>query len=187
MYKGKLNRRNPPHETGPSAKPEKRGGGPPGSGWLVARVPVAWSTITIGPQSDTPHSRPASRAQSIVASSKYRWASCGWTCAFAAAAAPSGTSRNSSLLSWYRIFMGLSAGRRLPQTIGASYVGAFRLWRTIGLDVDSIPLRLTKPSPAPAFVGASHGQLRRGHRSSSRVWSKRSSAHIAFAHASFRT
>jgi hypothetical protein len=48
------NHRNPPHETGPSAKPEKRGGGPSGSGWLVARVPVAWSTITIGPQSDTP-------------------------------------------------------------------------------------------------------------------------------------
>ncbi len=49
------NHRNPPQETGPSAKPGKRGGCPSGSGWLVARVPVAWSTITIGPQSDTPH------------------------------------------------------------------------------------------------------------------------------------
>ena len=42
MYKGKANHRNPPQETGPSAKPGKRGGGPSGSGWLVARVPVAW-------------------------------------------------------------------------------------------------------------------------------------------------
>jgi hypothetical protein len=68
--KGKLNHRTPPHMTGPSAKPEKRGVGPAGSGWLVARVPVAWSTITSGPQSDTPHSRPASRSQSVVASLK---------------------------------------------------------------------------------------------------------------------
>jgi hypothetical protein len=68
--KGKLNHRTPPHVTGPSAKPEKRGVGPAGSGWLVARVPVAWSTITSGPQSDTPHSRPASRSQSVVASLK---------------------------------------------------------------------------------------------------------------------
>ena len=45
-------------------------GGPSGSGWLVACVPVAWSTITIGPQSDTPHNRPASRSQSFVVSSK---------------------------------------------------------------------------------------------------------------------
>jgi hypothetical protein len=32
---------HPPQDTGPSAKPEKRGTGPSGSGWLVARVPVA--------------------------------------------------------------------------------------------------------------------------------------------------
>ena len=70
MYKGKLNHRNPPQETGPSTKPDKRGSGPSGSGWLVARVPVAYSKITIGPQSDTPHNRPASRSQSVVASLK---------------------------------------------------------------------------------------------------------------------
>ncbi|MEO8098359.1 MAG: hypothetical protein ABI811_11715 [Acidobacteriota bacterium] len=70
MDKGMANHRNPPHETGPSAKPEKRGVGPAGSGWLVARVPVAGSTITSGPQSDTPQSRPASRSQRVVASLK---------------------------------------------------------------------------------------------------------------------
>jgi hypothetical protein len=48
----------------------KRSGSPAGSGWLVARVRVRWSTITIGPQSDTPHKRPASRSQSFVTSSK---------------------------------------------------------------------------------------------------------------------
>ena len=41
-----------PRRRGASAKPEKRGVGPAGSGWLVARVPLAWSTeITSGPQS----------------------------------------------------------------------------------------------------------------------------------------
>ena len=60
------NHRCPPQETGPSAKPEKRGTGPAGSGRHVARVPVLWSKITSGPQSDTPHCRPASRSQSFV-------------------------------------------------------------------------------------------------------------------------
>src|SRR5258708_27649026 len=107
MYKGQLNHRTPPHETGPSAKPGKRGGCPSGSGWLVARVPVAWSTITIGPQSDTPHNRPASRSQSFVASANHRWASCGWTCASAAPAATSSAS-SGRVLKWYRIFIALS-------------------------------------------------------------------------------
>src|SRR5690242_47046 len=58
MNRGKANHRDPPQVTGPSALPGNRGGGPSGSGWLVARVPVAWSKITIGPQSDTPTAGP---------------------------------------------------------------------------------------------------------------------------------
>src|SRR6185436_8796987 len=104
MDKGKANHRTPPQETGPSAKLEKRGAGPAGSGWLVARVPVAGSTITIGPQSETPHNRPASRSQSFVTSSKYCLATCGWTCASATVAAPGSTSRNSAFRV-YRVFL----------------------------------------------------------------------------------
>ena len=72
MDKGKAEPPLPaPRDGAVLRKPKKRGVGPAGSGWLAARVPVAaGSAITSGPQSDTPHSRPASRSQSVAASSK---------------------------------------------------------------------------------------------------------------------
>jgi hypothetical protein len=99
---------------------EKAGRRPSGSGWLVARVPVAGSTITIGPQSDTPHNRPASRSQSFVTSSNHRWASLGWTCASADAAVPSSTS-SGRVLKWCRMLIRFPPCRSLAQTLAANY------------------------------------------------------------------
>jgi hypothetical protein len=75
-FHGEPDVRIPPHETGPSTRPAKPSGDPSGSGWLVARVRVARSTITIGPQSDTAHSRPASRSQWACASLNHSAARC---------------------------------------------------------------------------------------------------------------
>ena len=54
----------PPHSMGALTNPSTRGQGPSGAGWLAASVCVFGSATTIGPQSETPHSRPPSRAQS---------------------------------------------------------------------------------------------------------------------------
>src|SRR5689334_2776858 len=48
--------------------------------------------MTIGPQSETPHRRPASLSQSFVTSSNHCRATCGWTCADAVPPAPSSAS-----------------------------------------------------------------------------------------------
>src|ERR1043166_1757282 len=53
--------------------------------------------MTIGPQSETPHRRPASRSQSFVTSSNHCRASCGCTCADEVPPAPSSDSSQEAL------------------------------------------------------------------------------------------
>src|SRR5262249_47709054 len=64
-----------------------------------------------------PHNRPASRSQSFLASSKYRLTTWGWTCASAAVAAPSSTSRNSAFKSCRVCVVIFPSARAYPQTI----------------------------------------------------------------------
>ena len=75
-----------PHVSAVFANPRAGGGAASGMGLFPTRVFVAASAMTIGPQSDVPHNRPASFSQNAAASSKYRLASAVSTWAAAGAA-----------------------------------------------------------------------------------------------------
>jgi hypothetical protein len=64
-YKGGLNHRNPPQSQG-RPRNQESSWLPLRFNWLVARVPVAWSKITTGPERHTP--QPARSLAGFVAS-----------------------------------------------------------------------------------------------------------------------
>jgi hypothetical protein len=64
-----------PHSMGPFSRPMSFGRGASGGGWLVAKVCVRASPITIGAQIDTQR-RPRWRSQGAWASLKYSCARC---------------------------------------------------------------------------------------------------------------
>ena len=68
--------RRPPQSIAAFAYPNAAGGSAAGGGSLVASACAVMSTMATGPHSESPHSRPRSRAHSVAASARYRSARC---------------------------------------------------------------------------------------------------------------